>query len=252
MNRRFWVYILLLIFIIPSKVEAQRWKLKRYEASFGVGTSHPFMDIGNNNDGLRSFQLAGTRPAATIGARYKLLQDVSAGIDLSYIMFGGIDVDGGLTVHSFTSNTFEPVATLQYNIVSEGRTFGSTSLFNRRGMVNNYNSADFYIFAGMGGILSKASAKDVNGQIDNDAAFFDNNMHYGIVFPVGVGFKYSVDAYWNFGVEVGGRFSLTDNLDGYATPYSEYNDRYITTSFKAIYKIRNDRRGVPIFNKYGR
>ena len=34
--------------------------------------------------------------------------------------------------------------------------------------------------------------------------------------------------------------------------YSKYNDSYYLLTVKAIYRIRNDKNGRPIFNKYYR
>ncbi len=119
-------------------------------------------------------------------------------------------------------------------------------------MINNYNTLHLYAFAGAGGILTKAKIKDINGDEAITNPNYDNNLHFGAVFPMGLGLKYTIDSNWAIGLEVGGRFSLSDVLDGYATPWSQYNDRYILTNVKAIYKIRNDRRGVPIFGGFRR
>lgn len=252
MKRKFWLYIILVLLVVPANLEAQRWKLQRYEAVFGLGTTHPFMDIAPSADSWRSFHLVGTRPIGTFGVNYKIVEPLSVGVDLSYAIFGGLDVEKRMSVNSFISHSFEHAAIVRYSFISNGRAFGSSALFNRRGMVNNYNSADFYLFAGVGGILSKSKAFDINNEEVLEDHWHDNNMHYGVVFPVGFGFKYSIDSDWSFGVEVGGRFSLTDWLDGYATDYSNYNDRYIITNFRAIYKIQNDRKGRPRLGGYRR
>ena len=102
--------------------------------------------------------------------------------------------------------------------------------------------------------MSKGSIKDLdNGDlppVDNPG--YDNNMHYGLVIPVGAGLKYTLDAKWSLSVEAGYRWTTTDYLDAYSSAFSKYNDAYYTTSFKAIYKIRNNRKGRPIFRKYAR
>jgi hypothetical protein len=51
---------------------------------------------------------------------------------------------------------------------------------------------------------------------------------------------------------VGYQFTTTDKLDGYASQYSEYKDAYYLLTVKATYRIRNDKNGRPIFNKYYR
>ncbi len=253
MIKKWWIFILLLAFMLPENADAQRWKLRRYEGVIGLSTSHPFMDIAGSAEGLKSFHWQGTRPNITAGLRFKILENLSVGTDLSYLMFGGIDLEDRLSVHSFMTHSFEHVLTVQFDFINQGKPLGSTSaVYNRRGMVNNFTGIGAYIFAGFGGIMTKSIARDSNNEIVEDDQFFNNNLNYGIVFPMGLGIDYALNSYWSISFEVGGRFTLSDLLDGYATPFSEYDDRYILTCFKAKYKIRNDRRGLPVFSKYGR
>ena len=107
-------------------------------------------------------------------------------------------------------------------------------------MVNNYAKFSVYAFAGVGGIYSNPKPK--NDYVD---VFNDNFSKFGVAFPVGLGFKYSIDSQWSFGVELGRRFTLTDYIDGYTTAFSEHKDTYYIGAFTAIYKIRTDRRGMP-------
>jgi len=141
-----------------------------------------------------------------------------------------------------------------YNLFGSGaRSFGSNALFNRRGMINNYGESYFYVFSGIGGIMSKSKVTDVNGdEVIGNPSYY-NNLNWGIVIPAGLGYKRSMNAYVDLAIEVGGRFSFTDKIDGYKhATASDYNDKYITTTVKAVYKIRNDRRGRPILSRYGR
>lgn len=252
MKRKFWTYILLFLLVIPANVEAQRWKLKRYEASFGLGTAHMFGDIAPPADGLMSFQVVGTRPSFSFDARFNITELVSTRVGLSYLRFGGFDSDDRIPVHSFKTDAFEHFAVMELSLISNGRSAISSSVFNRRGMVNNYNSSDVYIFVGFGGLLSKATAYDSDHEEILEHIDLHNNLEYGVVFPVGIGMKYSIDAWWSFGIELGYRLTFSDVIDGYWNQtYSRANDQYLTTSFKAVYKIRNDRKGRPIFSKYG-
>lgn len=251
MKTRFIISLLALVFLLTPDAFGQRWKLKRYEASIGLGTTHAFMDIAPPAEGIRSFQFQGTRPNIAVDAVFRVFQPLSANLSLTYIMFGGVDADNRMTVHSYITNAFEPTFNLQFNLLEGGKAFGTNALFNRRGMVNDYGSIDLYLFAGVGGLLSKATAYDENLQVITDDRYFDNNMHFALVFPMGLGLEYSIDSWWSVGINVGGRFAMTDLIDGYATPFSEYNDKYILTNVKAIYKIRSDRRGLPVFRRYG-
>lgn len=252
MKKNHWIYIALIALLIPVSSNAQSWRLIRYEAGIGLGTTHTFMDIGSDQFGIKSFRLAGTRPNLFFDASYQIMQDLAIQLDLGYIQLSGKDPDSRGRGLSFVTHSFEPVIRAEYNIFGAGRAFGSRALFNRRGMVNNYNTIYMYAFAGAGGILTKATVKELNGEEAVGRSGYDNNLHFGVVFPMGIGFKYVFNSEWALGVEIGGRFALTDYLDGYKTQWSQYNDRYILTNVKAIYKIRNDRRGVPQFSRYRR
>ncbi len=253
MNRRIWIYILLFLFVIPGKVEAQRWKLLRYEAAIGTGTTHPFMDIGSQNYSIKSLRLADTRINVFSHIGFRILEDLTVKLDLNYLMLGGSDPASRPRNLMFTSQCFEPLLRLDYNLFGGGRTFGSSAMFNRRGMVNNYGVSYVYIFAGGGGILSKSIVREIGGEEAVTNPSYSNNLHWGFVIPAGVGYKLNLNSSLDLGFEIGGRLSFSDWIDGYFNPdYSDYKDRYITTSFKAIFKIRNDRKGRPIFSQYGR
>jgi opacity protein-like surface antigen len=127
-------------------------------------------------------------------------------------------------------------------------------IYNRRGMVNNYNRIYLYLFAGAGGVLSSATVKDLNNDglepVENPGYF--PGSQYSFAFPLGAGFKFSIDPRWSVGVELGYQFTLSDKLDGYAPAASQHNDSYYLLSVKGVYRIRNDKNGRPIFNKYYR
>ncbi len=251
MNKRIWIYICLAALLVPCKTEAQRWKLRRYEAGIGLGTVTTFMDIGSPDFGISSFRPNDTRFNVSSHIGYNLFQDLAVKLDLNYLMLGAMDPEIRDRSLRFTTHAFEHGVRFDYTFVGGGRTFGSTALFNRRGMVNSYGSSYLYAFAGAGGILSKATVRNESGEEEIGNPGYNNNMQWGIVIPAGLGYRRSVDAYFDFVFEIGGRFSFTDLIDGYQTQFSQYNDRYIITSVKAIYKIRNDRRGIPIFSKFG-
>ncbi|MEX0981216.1 MAG: hypothetical protein WD578_07275 [Bacteroidales bacterium] len=250
MNRHFLIYILLGALLIPSTAEAQRWKLRRYEAGIGIGTVTSFTDIGSPDFGLTTF--FDTRFNACSHLGFLILEDLSVKLDLNYLMIGASDPETRDRALSFTSHGFEHAVRVDYTFLGGGRTFSSAT-FNRRGMVNNFGTAYLYVFAGAGGILTKATVKDANGEEDIGNIGYSNNMHWGAVIPAGIGFRVSIDAYFDLVLEVGGRYTFTDWIDGYKTEFSQYDDRYIITSVKAAYKIRNDRRGRPfLFIKHDR
>jgi opacity protein-like surface antigen len=245
----------MILVMVPVSSYAQKWKLRRYEASFGVGTSNFYGDIGgaagtNNAAGFKDIQLKYTRPSIALGARYKLTGDMAVRMNLIYGFVAGSDANsrnGGeaLRNYSFTSTIFEPSFQFEYYLIPESRSTSSAALFNRRGMVNNYSKIYVYLFGGIGGAFGNPKLKDSAG---NDVTK-DNFSKFGVVFPVGAGLKYTIDSRWSIGAEFGRRFTTTDYIDGYSSQFSKHNDLYDFTTVSAIYKIQTDRRGRPILGK---
>jgi hypothetical protein len=244
------LFVILIVFLIPEDLEAQRWKLRRYEINFGIGGTSFFGDVGHsvadNILGLRDIQITGSRPSVELGLRYKLTGDMALKAGFHFGFLSGFDA-GRLEDrnYSFTSTIFEPNIQFEYYLLPEGRSFSSSALFSRRGMVNNYSKIYVYLTGGVGAGFFNPKPK---GGLENDARF-ETATRFGMVFPLGVGMKYSIDSRWSLGLEFTRRFTLTDRIDGLTTEFSNYNDAYYLAQFQGIFKIRTDRRGRPVFNR---
>lgn len=255
MNKHFWILIAVILTFTAIDAEAQRWKLRRYEVDLSVGMVMFHGDIGLANQSfLNSFN--GMRPSIGLTPRFMITQDMAVSLDLTYLMYGGEDKPGSShsRVYSFNTNAFQHFVRFEYFLLGTTGS-GSSSVYNRRGMVNNYNRVYLYLFAGAGGILSSAKVKDENngGQEPVDNPGYYPGMQYGFGFPLGGGVKFSLDPRWSVGVELGYQFTTTDKLDGYApADVSQYNDSYYLLTVKAVYRLRNDKNGRPVFNKYYR
>jgi len=250
MNKRQLFCILLTLVIMPVSSYAQKWKLKRYEAIFSICTSHFYGDIGGTADaknayGFKDIQLQYTRPSFALGARYKLTGDMALKMNLIYGFIGGKDIKSRNEIrnYSFSSTIFEPSFQFEYYLLPESRPAGSSAIFNRKGMVNNYSKIYLYVFGGVGGVFFNPKLKDEGIEITSD-----NLSKFGIAFPIGVGMKYIIDSNWSLGAEFGRRFTTTDNIDGYnpSIEQNKHGDLYDFGMFSAIYKISTDRRGKPI------
>lgn len=253
MKRILWIFIPVMLTFTGIDANAQRWKLRRYEVDFGLSAVPFYGDIGLAN---RPFANAfnGLRPSLGVTPRFFIRQNMAVSLDLSYLMFGGQDKEGEShsRVYSFNANVFQHYARMEYYLVGTGRQRGS-GIYNRRGMINNYNRLIVYLYAGAGGILSSAIVTDEEGNEPLDNTGYYPGMQYGLGFPVGGGFKMNLDPRWSIGLEMGYHFTTTDLLDGYSKEeFSNYNDTYYLVTFKAVYRIRNDRNGRPVFNKYYR
>ena len=252
MKKNLWILIIITLVLTSIDGYGQRWKLRRYEADLYVAGVSFHGDIGLANKPLLN-NINGFRPSIGFKPSFKIIQDLSVSLDLAYIIYGGRDEEGSShgRDYSFNSHALQHIARVEYFILGDGRKFISGAVYNRRGMINNYNKLYLYVFGGAGGVLAKPKVKDLNngGEEPLSNPGYSNNLVYTAVFPVGGGVKWALNPRWSVGIEIGYQFTLSDYLDGYASVWSNYKDSYYLTSVKAIYKIRNDRKGRPIFKK---
>jgi opacity protein-like surface antigen len=252
MVKRILVPLFAILFIIPFSADAQNWKLKRYEAVFGVGTTNFFGDIGGTEDinnllGFKDIQLKYTRPSIAFGARYRLSGNMAVKMNLIYAFTVGNDIGSRNENrnYAFTATIFEPSFQFEYYIIPES-VRASSALFNHRGMISYITSFNVYAFAGAGAAIFNPKPKEKFVTV-----FQDNFSKFGLVFPIGVGLKYPINSNWSLGFELGRRFTTTDYIDGYKSEYSKHNDTYYFGVINAVYKIRTDRRGYPMFKRKG-
>lgn len=252
MKNKLWIPIIALLLLTSIDGYGQRWKLRRYEVDAYLAGVSFHGDIGLADQPFANM-FNGFRPSIGITPRFMIRENVAVAADLGYYMYGGKDEEGSShgRYYSFNSHAFVHGIRGEYFILSSARGMFSGAVYNRKGMVNNYNKLAVYLYGGVSGILSRSYIKDLNngGEEPVDNPGYYNNMVYSVVFPVGAGMKFSIDPRWSLGFELGYSFSLSDKLDGYASEWSNYNDSYYTASVKAIYKIRNDKQGRPIFKK---
>ena len=250
--RKLWIPIISLLLLTSLDGYGQRWKLRRYEANIYASAVSFHGDIGLANRHLMN-NINGMRPSVGFKPAFQITQNLTAAVDLAYVMYGGKDEEGSShgRLYSFNAHAFQHVARVEYYLLGDGRTLMSGAIYNRRGMINNYNKLYIYIFGGAGGSLSKSKVKDLRNEGEEPLwnEGYNNNWVYTPVFPLGGGIRFSLDPRWSIGVEVGYQFSLGDYLDGYSSRFSTYNDSYYLTSVKAIMHIRNNRNGVPVFRR---
>ena len=251
MKNKLWIPIIALLLITSVDGFGQRWKLRRYEVDAYLGMVSFHGDIGLANKPFAN-TFNGLRPGFGVIPRFMIRENLAVSLDLGYLMYGGKDEEGSShgRLYSFTSHAFQHVARIEYYLIGARTAPISGAMYNRRGMVNNYNQIYVYLYGGAGGVLSKSKVKDLNtGEELVNNPGYNNNMVYSGVFPVGAGLKWALDPRWSIGVEMGYNWCTSDLLDGYASEWSNYRDSYFLTSVKAVYKIRNDKQGRPVFKK---
>jgi hypothetical protein len=246
--KRSIIIIFLFCLIIPLS-KAQLWKMKRYEAVAGLGPTLFFADIGGysktkNILGLRDLSFLQTRFNMNFNLKYRISQDFNARLSLTYGFLHATDNRGSNESRGFEAavSIFEPALIGEYYFI-KNRSEGSY-LFSkgRNGSGNGlFSSLDFYLFTGIGGLSYSVRGNDklVNYGLDPGG--------FTAVIPLGVGTTLVYSPDFNFGVEFGGRYSFSDNLDGYPSQYSSSNDVYYFLNFTITYKMKTGSNGLPSF-----
>jgi hypothetical protein len=104
------------------------------------------------------------------------------------------------------------------------------------------SSLDIYAFAGVGGAAYSVNANDLLTLQAQKSSGFTG------VIPGGIGATLVYTPNLNFGVELGGRYTLTDYIDGYhSEQFSKANDVYYLLNFTVTYKLKTSAKGWPSF-----
>jgi hypothetical protein len=248
MKRSLIVILLFLLFIRICDAQ-DLWKQQRVEVFGGLGTTQFFGDIGgfsqgSNIIGLKDISFLQTRYNISAGAKYKILKDLNVRLNLAYGMFHATDSRGSNELRGFDAKTtiFEPSILAEYYFIKSK--LGDSYLFNKdRGVSlgSLFSSVEFYFFTGAGGLLYNVKE---NAKL---AAMGQPKSGFTAVIPVGIGANLLFKPEFNLGVELGGRYSFSDYLDGYSSQYSRSNDVYYFFNVTFTYKIRTNSQGIPLF-----
>lgn len=247
--------IIFLSFLLTS-ASAQIWKIRRYEVSAGLGTTQFFGDIGgfskgDNALGLKDISFRDTRLSISSSVRYRITSSVSARLNLNFGSFHSTDVRGSNEKRDYESRTlfFEPTAIGEYYIK---RNKGDNSFKLMRGSSYPFPKRflpllDVYVFTGIGGLNYSVKPNDkLEPRMTGSKGFT-------LVIPAGLGVSLSYSGTYNYGIELGGRYTFSDNIEGYTSQFSKSKDMYYILNFVFTYKIRTSENGRPLFlNKNGR
>lgn len=249
--RRFILFSLV-IFLCAPYSGAQLWKMKRYEVTAGIGTSQFYGDvggftIGENAWGLKDLTLKQTRFNVNGAFRYFFTDNLAARLNLSYLMMHATDERGSNEGRRYESVTslFEPSLIGEYYFV-RNRERNSFLFQTYRGRSRNrvkdfFRSIDVYALTGVGGagfIINPNDALEARGLPTSG---------FTAIIPLGLGAKLAFDPNILFGIELTGRYSFSDYLDGYTSQWSSRNDVYHTFSVTFNYRIKTARNGLPAF-----
>ena len=237
--------ILLLLLIVISTISysqrSARWKRMRYEIFYGVGATNFLGELGGANqigtDYVRDLEVSMTRPALSLGFRYKLLENISTKAMLTYGFLRGDDkttMDPARANRNL--NFYSPLAefalTGEYHITRErvGHRYNLKRVRGVRGFKVNV-----YFFGGVSLFWFNPKGKDAQGNwhslqplgTEGQGLVSTREKYHRlqVAIPFGIGFKYGLDRKWSIGLELGFRKTFTDYIDDVSTTY--YNNDII-------------------------
>ena len=249
MKRSVLTGLLFFLLFTTSVAQEQLWKMKRYEAVVGIGPSFFFGDIGGyskslNILGLKDISFLQTRFDLNLNLKYRVTSNFNARLSLTYGLLHATDDRGSNESRGFETSMsiFEPSVIAEYYFIKNRNE--SSYLFTKgrgAGFSGLLQSLDFYAFTGFGGLFYF-----VNGNNKLESYGMDSGGITSVIpFGLGTTLIYSPDI--NFGVEISGRYSFSDNIDGYTSQYSSSNDVYYFLNFTFTYKLKTGPKGLPSF-----
>jgi hypothetical protein len=233
------------LILLISDSYAQLWKLRRYEATGGIGTTQFFGDVGGySNDrnilGIRDFTFRQTSFNLNAGLRYRITGDISVRGNIVSGIFHSTDSRGSNIKRGFESQTLfvEPSIIIEYYLIKNKK---ENSYIFLRGQKSFFSSVlkalDFYAFAGFGGLVYSVKPNSVLSPLASGTGGFTG------VIPLGLGASMIYNEHYKFGIEIGGRFAFSDNIEGYTSPESQFNDVYHLLNFSLTYMIKSKKKG---------
>jgi len=248
--KRTILIILLLLLIVPFS-KAQLWRLKRVELSAGFGTATFFGDVGgyshgDNVAGFKDITFLQTRYNISFNVKYRITQFINARVSLSSGILHATDERGSNEKRGYETSTtiFEPALIGEYYFVKNSAE--NSYLFNKgrgKGIIGFLKSLDFYAFTGIGGLSYSVQANELllNHGLDHSG--------FTAVIPLGVGSTMSAFPNINIGLELGFRYSFSDNLDGYTSQYSSANDVYYFFNLTVTYRLKLNKNVLSSFRR---
>lgn len=248
------IFLVCLIYTISeSQSQGQLWKMRRYEASAGFGPTQFFGDIGGfsktkNILGIRDLSFLQTRFDLNVNFKYRITQDINVRLSGTFGYLHASDARGSNEARDYETSIsiFEPALIGEYyfikNKAENSYLFGKG---RKPGIGGLIRSLDFYVFTGIGGLAYSGNPNDKLKAKQALEGFKPSG--FTAVIPVGLGTTLVYSPDFNFGVEIGGRYSFSDNLDGYTSQYSSSNDVYYFFNFTVTYKLKTGANGLPSF-----
>lgn len=235
--------------LLGQSAFSQKWKSERMIVYAGVGINNFMGDLGGGSKdaahffGVRDLDLVSTRPAATVGFRYRLTEILSARLNFTYNMLHGDDNASANENRqsrnlNFRSNVFEFGTNVDYYFIKEKEIprYSFSSLASMR----NFSA---YFTVGFGALHFNPQGK-YNGEWVDLQPLCTEGQGSGVTFsaldtkgtqvevktqspyklwafsiPIGIGVKYNLNQQFAIGLEISNHYTTTDFLDDCSSDY---------------------------------
>ncbi len=250
------IIVIFLLYLMVTFSQAQElWKVRRYEFGLGFGPSMFFGDIGGysktkNILGLKDMSFLQTRYDFNLNAKYRITREINIRFSFTQGLLRATDSRGSNAARGFDISTsiIEPAILGEYYFIKNNVEGDYSFVKGRNGFLSGILSTlDVYAFTGLGGLIYSSTP---------NALLKAKELEMGItpggftgVVPVGVGASLAFNSSFSFGLELGGRYSFSDNLDGYTSQFSSSKDVYYFLNLTVLYKMKTTKQGFPTFRK---
>lgn len=236
---------LILVLLLTELGQSQAWKSAKLEVYGGVTAFQYFGDIGGAAGdtkllGLMDINLLKTRPGISLGVRYQISKPIQVKVAFTsgFITQSDKNSRNSLRDFAFFTNINELAIMGEYYLIPESDENYFYKIMQIRGGQSHLKQPfSVYLTFGIGGLLYNVTPK---ANLIGNPKFNPGNRIAAFV-PVGGGVKYALLPQISIGVEIIGRLTSTNSLDGYASQLASYNDFYHSILFKLNYKIQTGR-----------
>lgn len=224
------------------------WKKVRKEVFVGIGASQFLGDLGGLNRTGSDYspadlEISLTRPAITLGYRYKILKNLNWNNSFNYLLVSGNDK---LTQEpyrnnrnlNFKSNIFEFATRIELAYLSskKGNRYGIKRTIGKRHKGSTWELIGFvgigvfyYNPKGQSTSGSNVALKPLHTEGQGLPGGPKQYSNYSICIPMGVAYRRIIKKQWSVGVELNYRKTFTDYIDDVSTRY--YDKTALTNAY---------------------
>ncbi|MFP4555896.1 MAG: DUF6089 family protein [Bacteroidales bacterium] len=238
--------IIAIIVLNTTLTNAQAWKRAPLEVFGGISNFHYFGDIGGapteaNWLGLRDISFKAIRPGLHLGARYQVSKETQIKGSYSLGIITQTDANSLNEDRNFAFKTtlHEFSVSGEYYLIPESDENYYYSIMQVRGGLRHFRQPfSLYLTGGLGGIYY--SVTPLEALVNSPR--FSGDQTLAMVIPVGIGAKYVFMPKISLGAELVGKYTTSNNIDGFASEYGQHNDIYYSLIIKVNYKIQRARK----------